>query len=149
MMYFFTTNLAFMKVFLLLASMLITASPCLQAAPPKKDPIDIAMDKAMEKDPSTAGMVQAASQADKKWQKEIERALATLKKEMTAEQWKALQASQQAWRSYRDKEVAAQSALYGALEGSMWVPVAASKEMDLDRARALLLRDYLEALSEQ
>jgi hypothetical protein len=43
-MSFFTTNLAFMKVFLLLASMLITASPCLQAAPPKKDPIDIAMD---------------------------------------------------------------------------------------------------------
>jgi hypothetical protein len=35
------------------------------------------------------------------------------------------------------------------IEGSIWVPVAASKEMDLDRARALLLRDYLEALSEQ
>jgi hypothetical protein len=31
----------------------------------------------------------------------------------------------------------------------MWIPVAASKEMGLDRARALLLRDYLEAISEQ
>ncbi len=145
----FITSLRSMKAPFLLVSLFIILSPGLHAAPPEKDPIDIAMDKAMEKDPSTAGMVQAASQADKKWQKETERALATLKKEMTAEQRKALQASQQAWKNYRDKEVATQSALYGALEGSMWIPVAASKEMDLDRARALLLRDYLEALSEQ
>ncbi|HEU4678701.1 MAG TPA: lysozyme inhibitor LprI family protein [Terrimicrobiaceae bacterium] len=138
-----------MKAPLLLVVLLLTLSTGLHAEPPEQDPIDIAMDKAMEKDPSTAGMVQAAAQADKKWQKEIERALSSLKKEMTAEQYKALQASQQTWKNFRDKEVATQSALYGALEGSMWVPVAATKEMDLDRARALLLRDYLEALSAQ
>ena len=106
------------------------------------------MDKAIEQDPSTAGMVQAAAQAEEKWQKEIDRALANLKEEMAPEQWTALQASQQAWRAYHEKELKAQDALYEAMDGSMWRVAAASKAMELKRERALLLRDYIETLSE-
>jgi uncharacterized protein YecT (DUF1311 family) len=138
-----------MKTRLLLPALVFIVCTALQAAPVKKDPIDIAMDRAMEKNPSTAGMVQAAAQADEQWQKEIDRALAKLKKEMTAEQSKALQASQQAWRAYRDKELETQGALYGAMQGTVWRPVAASKAMELNRERALLLRHYIETLSER
>jgi uncharacterized protein YecT (DUF1311 family) len=138
-----------MKTHLLLSALIVTICTDLQATPQKKDPIDIAMNKAMEKNPSTGGMVQAAAQADKKWQKEIDRALANLQKAMSAEQWNALQASQEAWRAYRDKELATQGALYGAMQGTMWRPVVASQAMELDRARALLLRDYIETLSER
>jgi len=138
-----------MKTYLFLTAIILAISTALQAAPQKKDPIDIAMDKAMEKNPSTAGMVQAAAQADEKWQKEIDRALANLHKTMSPEQWNALQTSQQAWRAYRDKELITQHALYGAMQGTMWRPVAASKAMELNRGRALLLRDYIETLSER
>ena len=138
-----------MKPCLYLALLLFTTCGSLYAEPQKKDPIDIAMDKAMEDNPSTAGMVQAATQADEKWQKEIDRALTKLKKEMTTEQWKALQASQQAWRAYRDKEIKTQDALYGAMQGTMWSPVSASKRMELNKERALLLRGYIDTLSER
>ena len=94
------------------------------------------MDKPIEQDPSTAGMVQAAAQAEEKWQKEIDRALANLKEEMAPEQWTALQASQQPWRAYHEKELKAQDALYEAMDGSMWRVAAASKAMDLKRERA-------------
>ena len=75
--------------------------------------------------------------------------LANLKEEMAPEQWTALQASQQAWRAYHGKELKAQDALYEAMDGSMWRVAAASKAMDLERERALLLRDYIETLSER
>jgi uncharacterized protein YecT (DUF1311 family) len=138
-----------MKNYLSLVLFIFMAGTTIYAAPQKKDPIDIAMDKAMEKNPSTAGMVQAAAQADEKWQKEIERTLGVLQKEMTAEQWKALQESQQAWVQYRDKELQTQNALYGSMEGTLWRPVAASSAMQLNRARALLLRDYIRMRSER
>lgn len=138
-----------MKTCLLLAASLFAACITLDAAPQGKDQIDLAMDAAMEKDPSTAGMVQAAAQAEEKWRKAIDHALAKLKKEMTPAQWRALQASQRAWRAYRDKEVETQDALYGAMEGTMWRPAAAWKRMELNRNRALVLRDYVATLSER
>lgn len=138
-----------MKIKLVFVILIVMACGNLFAAPQKKDPIDIAMDRAMEKNPSTAGMVQAAAEADEKWQKEIDRALAKLKKDMTPEQWKALQSSQQAWRVYREKEGKTQSGIYGSMQGTMWRPVAASTAMELNRERALLLRSYIHTLSER
>ena len=137
-----------MKPAVCLAALIAFAS--VHAEPTEiEDPIDVAMDKAMDKDPSTAGMVQAAADADTKWQKEIDRALSRLKEAMSAKQWKALQRSQAAWKSYRDKEVATQDTIYESMQGSMWVPVAATSITKLDKARALLLRDYIEKLAEQ
>jgi uncharacterized protein YecT (DUF1311 family) len=127
---------------------LFTCTP-LQAATEKRDPIDIAMEEEMGKDPSTAGMVQAAVKAEEKWKKEIDVAVTKLKKEMTSEQFKALETSQQAWRAYREKELETQNALYAAMQGTMWRPVAASKAMALNRERALLLRDYIETVAER
>jgi hypothetical protein len=54
---------------ILLLALLTLAMP-LQAGE-EKHPIDRAMDAAMEKDPSTAGMVQAISKANKQWDKEM------------------------------------------------------------------------------
>lgn len=133
-----------MKLYPYLALFLFTTCGSLYAEPQKKDPIDIAMDKAKEQNPSTLGMVQAFTQADERWQKEIELLLAKLEAEMTPEQWKAVSASQKAWRAYRDKEFETQSAFYRAKKGTIWGPIAASKRMELNRDRALRLRDYLE-----
>jgi uncharacterized protein YecT (DUF1311 family) len=121
----------------------------LYADPQNEDPIDIAMEKAMEKNPSTAGVVQAVTQADEEWQKEIDAALTKLKTQMTPEQWKALQASQQAWQAYRDKEIETQDALYAVMQGTMWVSASVTKRMKLNKERALLLRDYIDTLSER
>ena len=115
-----------MKTRFLLAALFLATGTVLPAAPEKKDPIEVAMDKAIEKDPSTAGMVQAAAQAEEKWQKAIDRALANLKEEMAPEQWTALQASQQPWRAYHEKE-------HGpgcALRGDGWIDVESSGRIE-------------------
>ena len=114
-----------------------------------KDPIDIAMEQAMEEDPSTAGMVQAAASALKKWEKAMERALTKLEELMEPEEWTALQASQKAWRAFRQQEVKTQGEIYSRMDGTMWRPVAASDMMELVRARTLQLRQYAETISER
>ncbi len=138
-----------MKSFCFAIFVAFLASSVLLAEPDKKDPIDVTMEEAIDKDPSTAGMVQAAANADEKWQKEITLALAKLKKEMTPEQWKALQVSQRAWSAYHDKELETQTAIYSVMEGTMWRPASAHSAMEINRARALLLRQYIQILSER
>lgn len=119
------------------------------AEPEKKDPIDAAMEKAMDKDPSTAGMVQAIQAAQDKWEKELNVVYAKLKKAMTKEEWTALVASQKAWLDYRDKEAKTQREIYSRMEGTMWVPVSASVNMELVKSRVLVLRGYLDNISER
>lgn len=119
------------------------------AEPEKKDPIDAAMEKAMDKDPSTAGMVQAIQAAQDKWEKELNAVYAKLKKVMTKEEWTALVASQKAWLEYRDKETKTQQEIYSRMEGTMWVPVSATVNMELVKSRVLVLRGYLDNISER
>jgi len=138
-----------MKVLVIFMLIAFAASAEVHADAEKKDPIDVALDKATEIDPSTAGVVQATTDADGKWLKEIDRALSHLKKVMTAGQWKKLQVSQGAWKTFRDKELAMQDAIFESKQGSMWVPVAATSGMELDRERALLLRHYVDLVSEE
>ncbi|HEX8312949.1 MAG TPA: lysozyme inhibitor LprI family protein [Chthoniobacteraceae bacterium] len=137
------------KLPLLIALVLALFATLPAHAEDEKDPIDIAMDAAMERDPSTAGMVQATAAAQKKWEKELARSLARLEEVMEPEEWEALQASQKAWRAFRQQEVKAQGEIYSRMDGSMWVPVSASDAMELVRARALQLRQYAETISER
>lgn len=120
-----------------------------RAAETEKHPIDAEMERAMDKNSSTAGMVQAAAEAQDKWQKEIDQALGKIRAEMTPEQRKTLEASQRAWRAYVNKELETQGAVFRVMHGTMWRPVSAQKSMEIYRARALLLRSYVDILSER
>jgi uncharacterized protein YecT (DUF1311 family) len=68
---------------------------------------------------------------------------------MSPEEWKALQASQRAWIAYRDSEVKTLQEIFNRMQGSMWVSVASSKAMEMTKNRALMLRGYLETISER
>ncbi len=135
-----------MKQYLYLALPLFMTCGSLYAEPKEKDPIDIAMEKAVE-NADTQGVVQANSEAEEKWKKEIDRALTKLKKVMTPEQWKALEDSQKAWGAYRDKELQTLMEIWRAFPGTGSGPAHTKKQMELTRERALLLRDYVEDVS--
>jgi uncharacterized protein YecT (DUF1311 family) len=62
----------------------------------KQDPIDRAMEAAMDKDPSTAGMIQAISAANVQWDKRMNSSYNSLKKRMDPEEWKSLVSAQKA-----------------------------------------------------
>jgi uncharacterized protein YecT (DUF1311 family) len=115
----------------------------------KQDRIDRAMEVAMEKDPSTAGMIQAISAADVKWDKRMNSAYNSLRKRMEAEEWKSLVSAQKAWINYRDLQIASIETTYSKLEGSMWRPVSASRVMEITKERALFLEALLENISER
>ena len=137
-----------MKTNLLLIALLALAMP-LRADDEKKHPIDQAMDAAMERDSSTAGMVNAVSKANKDWDKEMNALYQDLKKTMKPEEWAALVTAQKAWIVYRDAQTKSIVETYGHMEGTMYIPMSASEVMEITKDRALFLKSLKEMISER
>jgi uncharacterized protein YecT (DUF1311 family) len=115
----------------------------------RKDPIDDHMRSAINRDPSTAGMVRAYSDANVQWDKRMNSAYRSLKKQMNPDEWQSLVAAQKAWVAYRDAQVKSLELTYSRMDGSMWVPVSAASVLTITRDRALFLESLVETLSER
>lgn len=132
---------------------LLLCGGCAWGAPPKVHPIDGAYRKDLARDDSTAGTVEAANRAAVKWDQELNRVYKALMKPMGSEARQKLQASQRRWLAYRDAELAAVGAIAGDLYeqnggGTLWGMVAAVRSMEIVRARALELTEYLSLYTE-
>ena len=136
-----------MKPLLLPVELLALVMPL--RAGEKQHPIDRAMDSAMERDSSTAGMVQAVSKATKQWDTEMNDLYMNLKKTMKPDEWSALVTAQKAWIVYRDAQTKSIVETYGHMDGTMWIPMSASAVMELTKDRALFLKSLKEAISER
>jgi uncharacterized protein YecT (DUF1311 family) len=79
---------------------------------PEKHPIDIALDKCIDKNPSTQGTVRCLDEAYKKWDAELNKNYKALTLKMDAKQKAALLAAQRKWIEYRDLEFTAQLSVY-------------------------------------
>jgi uncharacterized protein YecT (DUF1311 family) len=115
----------------------------------KKDAIDRAMEAAMERDPSTAGMVRAISDANVQWDKKMNSIYKSLMKKMESDEWKSLVSAQKAWINYRDLQTKSIESIYSKMDGTMWIPVSTSRVMEITRERALFLESLLENISER
>jgi uncharacterized protein YecT (DUF1311 family) len=129
---------------LLAASLLLTIANGAGAEDGKEKPhpIDAAFEACTEKDPSTAGMLACAGEAEAAWDKELNAAYQELVSSLKGKQLDALREAQRAWVAQRDKEHALQEAIRGELQGTMWGPVMADQRTSLVKARALQLRAY-------
>jgi uncharacterized protein YecT (DUF1311 family) len=114
-----------------------------------KDPIDIAMNAAMERNGSTAGMCEAIAEANEKWEARLNAVYAKLKKQMPPEEFAALQQAQRAWIAYRDLQIKSYEATYSRMDGTMWIPCSASAVMNLTKQRVQELEGILNLLSER
>jgi uncharacterized protein YecT (DUF1311 family) len=119
------------------------------SAQEEKDPIDLEMDAAMERDYSTAGMVGAITAAHEKWEAKLNSTYKVLKQQMPAEEFAALQQAQRAWITYRDKQVESYGITYGNMEGTMWIPMHAGAVMRITKQRAQDLENILGLLGER
>jgi len=131
----------------LLAITLISVANALTQETAEVDHTDARMGAAMEKDPSTAGMVEAISAADEEWDARMNAAYKNLKKAMQPEEWTALVGAQKAWIDYRDAQRKSFDATFALMDGTMYIPIFAEKDMSLTRDRALLLEGYLAIIS--
>lgn len=114
----------------------------------KKHPIDKAYEACMEKNSSTAGMRECAEQAEKAWDKEMNRVYEKLRARLDEKGKSALKAAQLKWIAYRDEEYKQLDSLYSGLQGTMYIPMHAYARTHIVRERTLQLTGYLELLDE-
>src|SRR4051794_18482023 len=88
----------------------------------KQHPIDRFYDECVDKNGSTAGMVECTEKAYKKWDTELNRVYGELLKKLPREKTADLKKAQRNWLTYRDAEFKAIAAVYSGLEGTMYVP---------------------------
>lgn len=101
-------------------------------------PIDAELNACMDQEPSTAGMVNCIGKASGKYEAEMAELDAALKGATKAPE--ALETARQAWLAFRAAEHTAIGGVYGGLQGTMYVPMAANSKMEVVRQRVLVLK---------
>ncbi|HLT47945.1 MAG TPA: lysozyme inhibitor LprI family protein [Rubricoccaceae bacterium] len=131
---------------LLALPLLLLAVPTAAQTVEAEDPIDQRLGACMDADPSTHGMLRCLDAAYDDWDAELNRAYERVMAELEPEAADVLRDAQRRWLAFRDAEFAALDAVYGRMEGTMWLPIHLDRKVDLVRRRAEALRDYAWAL---
>jgi uncharacterized protein YecT (DUF1311 family) len=112
----------------------------------KQEVIDADYRKCLQKDTAYVNVCNCAFVAFGKWSKEMTRTYDRLLRETKKEQQReALKKSQQAWMAYKDAEFDTYNHIFN-YGGSKWCTVRQDKRIDIVRARALQLHNYLDSL---
>ena len=114
----------------------------------EKHPIDRKIAAAEEKAVSTAEMRQVYVDGLKAWDAELNRVYGELKKKLKPNTFAVLQSAQRQWIVYRDEQMKFISSMYAEFDGTMYIPMRASAEMEITRARALELWRQLQVVSD-
>lgn len=115
---------------------------------PPQHPIDKALDACIDKNGSTAGMVECMDKAYAAWDKELNQVYGELMRTLSAKQKEALKLSELEWIKYRDLEFKFIDSIYDTLEGTMYIPLRISARVEVIRKRALELQGRLELINE-
>jgi uncharacterized protein YecT (DUF1311 family) len=115
----------------------------------KKHPIDVWLEKCMEKENyTTAGMLNCSSQALDKWDKELNRVYKELIKKLSPEEKELLKQSQLQWIRFRDAEFKWIESFYNSRKGTMFPLMEIGDKMHLVSERVKWLEGYLRYLKE-
>ncbi|MBX0310367.1 MAG: DUF1311 domain-containing protein [Sulfurihydrogenibium sp.] len=114
----------------------------------KKHPIDVWLEKCMEKENyTTAGMLSCSSQALDKWDKELNRVYKELMKKLSPEEKELLKQSQQQWIKFRDAEFKFLDNLYLGT-GTMIPVMIMGDKLDIISERVKMLEGYLNYIND-
>src|SRR2546422_2085931 len=90
---------------------------------PAQHPIDKALDACIDKNGSTAGMVECTDKAYAAWDKELNKNYGELMRALNPKQKEALRLAQLEWIKYRDLEFKSIDSVYDTLQGTMYIPM--------------------------
>jgi uncharacterized protein YecT (DUF1311 family) len=114
----------------------------------KKHPIDVWLEKCMEKENyTTAGMLNCSSQALDKWDKELNRAYKELMKKLSPKEKELLKQSQLQWIKFRDAEFKFLDNLYLGTGTIIPVMIMGDK-LDIVSERVKILEKYLNYIND-
>ena len=113
----------------------------------EEHPIDRKLGACVDGNPSTAGAIECIGDAYAAWDRELNDAYKALMGRLAQPQQEAFRKSQRQWLAWRDAEFATIDAVYGGLEGTMFLPMRVDERMQIVRERALALRGYQSLLT--
>ena len=135
-------------VILIAAFSFFTTSLC-TAQTHKQEAIDDAYEKCLAADTSCANIGDCAFIAYGKWEKEMNDTYKKLLKALKKEKDKAaLKQSQAAWVAYRDATFKSYDMMFNR-PGGKWCRLRHDDRIDMVRARAIQLRNYMESLKKK
>ena len=135
------------KLFLALISVLFLASVSI-AQEQTQHPIDKALEACIDKNGSTAGMVQCTDTAYAAWDKELNKNYGTLMKALKPSQKEALRLAQLEWIKSRDLDFKLIDSIYDTMQGTMYIPMRIDSRMEVVKKRALELKGFLDLVQE-
>jgi uncharacterized protein YecT (DUF1311 family) len=115
----------------------------------EKHPIDVQRENCHAEDSNmtTVGMTNCELIAAELWDKQINDYFNSLLTLLEKEDIEILKETQLKWIEYRDKELKFSGKFYGSLDGTMWRIHSAGRRCDINRTRALELKNYIYALT--
>jgi uncharacterized protein YecT (DUF1311 family) len=115
----------------------------------KEYPIDIELQNCLDSSENytTKGMTDCVVRATEKWDEELNKSYKELLALLTAEQKEKLKIAQHQWIDYRDKEIEFSNQVHTDMQGTMWIPAAAKKKLELTKQRALEIEGYIANLT--
>jgi uncharacterized protein YecT (DUF1311 family) len=131
------------RLFMSLLSVLLLANVS-GAQEQAQHPIDKALEACIDKNGSTAGMVECTDKAYAAWDKELNKNYGELMRALKPKQKEALRLAQLEWIKYRDLEFKLIDSIYETLEGTMYIPMRIDARMEVIKKRAVELKDHLD-----
>jgi len=138
---------ALFLVFAVFSYQLATASGSVPQEP-TQHPIDKALDACIEKNGSTAGMVECTDKAYAAWDKELNKNYGELMRALKPAQKEVLRAAQLEWIKYRDMDFKFIDSVYDTMQGTMYIPMRIDARMEVVKKRAQELRGFLDLVQE-
>lgn len=115
---------------------------------PAQHPIDKALDACIEKNGSTAGMVECTDKAYAAWDKELNKNYGELMRALKPAQKEVLRAAQLEWIKYRDMDFKFIDSVYDTMQGTMYIPMRIDARMEVVKKRAQELKGFLDLVQE-
>jgi uncharacterized protein YecT (DUF1311 family) len=115
---------------------------------PPQHPIDKALEACIDKNGSTAGMVECTDKAYAAWDKELNKNYLELMRSLKAGQKEVLRSAQLEWIKYRALDFKLIDSIYDTMQGTMYIPMRVDARMEVVRKRALQLKGFLELITE-
>ena len=137
------------RIFMLIvvAVVVVAFAPAVSAED-AKHPIDIELEKRIDADSSTSGMIEASQWAAGEWDKLLNQNYKALMQKLSKEQQAKLRASQSQWIKYRDLEFDFNASFWAGFKGTMYRVMPAGFQCDFIRKRAQELGEYLAGLDD-
>ena len=111
-------------------------------------PIDKALEACIDKNGSTAGMVECTDKAYVAWDKELNKNYGELMRALKPTQKESLRLAQLEWIKYRDLDFKLIDGLYDKMQGTMYIPMRIDARMEVVKKRTLELKGFLDLIQE-